>query len=354
MHSLEIGPTTLPKINFIFLPYHNTGGHFIIWSMYTLAGQTRCLADDNLIVDVISSNESKKTFHQQKIIRARGFENTKQQYKAIVESDCQLASVHLYVTVLTMSQFIPDQFAVSVETSTHAQRQAAVEYIHNDTKKLLDWMQQSGHPLIAFEYCSADLLNIAYNDRCPLDMSHNVVADIDAKWLSFEQSFFNKPTDMFDQTFIWDRREKLALILPDPIKQPNFCQLIDRRLPHLLYTTDDVWNDLFSVMPEIFSFINTPLDSTTINGWQNVYATWRLNHDQYFSRHFDRIIDAIVNNKYVSLTRFKMNFYKEVMIQQALIRRYSLNLKTWQLETFPDNTQELHKLLEPSLHLTPY
>ena len=49
-----------------------------------------------------------------------------------------------------------------------------------------------------------------------------------------------------------------------------------------------------------------------------------------------------------------MNFYKEVMIQQALIRRHSLNLKTWQLETFPANTQELYKLLEPSLHLTPY
>ena len=33
-----------------------------------------------------------------------------------------------------------------------------------------------------------------------------------------------------------------------------------------------------------------------------------------------------------------------------LIYKYGLNLKTWQLEKFPNNTKQLHELLEENIH----
>jgi hypothetical protein len=52
----------------------------------------------------------------------------------------------------------------------------------------------------------------------------------------------------------------------------------------------------------------------------------------------------------MSLERFNLDFYKEVIIQNALLYKQNLNLKNWQLEKFPANTQDLHKLLEPNIH----
>jgi len=59
------------------------------------------------------------------------------------------------------------------------------------------------------------------------------------------------------------------------------------------------------------------------------------------------IVDAIVNNLYYEID---LTFDQEIIIQHCLIYQHGLNLKTWQLEKFPNNTQDLHKLLEPNIH----
>jgi len=52
----------------------------------------------------------------------------------------------------------------------------------------------------------------------------------------------------------------------------------------------------------------------------------------------------------MDLSRFELNLNQEASIQHVLIYKYDLNLKTWGLEKFPNNTKKLHELLEPNIH----
>ena len=351
MHCFGTGQMNSTKFVFLLFPYHNTGGHFIIWSLYFLSGQTQHLVGNNQIIDcVVKPDTTAKNFHQQQVLMARGFEDTKEKYSQAVNFNSELPVVCFYLNVMSMHQALQKLFAVTIAESTDVQQQCAIDYIFEDTKKLVDWVQQHNFPLVQVEFNLNDLLNITYNDRYPLDVNGDCVDSIDATWKTYKETFFAGIDDKFNDT-TWDNREKLALMSYNytPI-QRVYCSAINKKLPHLLYTTDDAWNDLFVVINEILHFIDIPIRSTQIEQWQLTYNKWRLKHDQYFSRHFDRIINAIVHNEYLSLDRFNLDFYKEVIIQNALLYKHNLNLKNWQLEKFPDNTQDLHKLLEPNIH----
>lgn len=351
MHCFEIGQMNSTKFVFLFFPYHNTGGHFVIWSLYFLSGQTQQLVGDNQIIHCVGKPDTTaKNFHQQRVLMSRGFKDTKEKYSQAVNFNSELPVVCFYVNPLSMNQAVQELFAITIAESTDAQQQLAIDYVFEDTKKLVDWVQQHNLPLVQFEYQLTDLLNITYNDRYPVGVDGAGVGSIDASWEIYKKTFFAGIDDKFNDT-TWDKREKLALMFHN--YTPNslrYCSAINKKLPHLLYTTDDVWNDLSAVITEILNFINIPISPTQNEKWQLVYNNWRLKHDQYFSRHFDRIITAIVNNEYLSLERFNLDFYKEVIIQNALLYKHNLNLKNWQLEKFPANTQDLHKLLEPNIH----
>ena len=351
MHCFVIGQMNSTKFVFLLFP-HNTGGHFVIWSLYFLSGQTQCLVDDNQIIDcVVNPDTTAKNFHQQKVLLSWGFEETKQKYSEAVNFNSELPVVCFYVNGMSTTQALQELFAITIAEATTAQQQLAIDYMFEDRKKLVDWIQQHDLPLVQVEYQSTDQLNDIYNDRYPIDLNGAGVDSIDAKWETYKETFFTGMDDKFNDT-TWDNREKLALMFYDytPHSQLLYNSAINKKLPHLLYTTDDVWNDLFSVVTEILHFIDISISSTQISQWQLIYNVWRLKHDQYFSRHFDRIINAIVHNEYLSLERFNLDFYKEVIIQNALLYKHNLNLKNWQLEKFPANTQDLHKLLEPNIH----
>jgi hypothetical protein len=53
---------------------------------------------------------------------------------------------------------------------------------------------------------------------------------------------------------------------------------------------------------------------------------------------------------YYDISDYNFEFYQEAIIQHIMIYKYGMNFKLWQLEKFPDNTQDLHKLLEPNIH----
>ena len=59
-------------------------------------------------------------------------------------------------------------------------------------------------------------------------------------------------------------------------------------------------------------------------------------------------IFAIVDNFYYDIGEYKLNIAQEAAIQHVMLYKYNLNFKIWQLEKFPNNTQDLHKLLEPN------
>jgi hypothetical protein len=335
----------MTQINFLFLPYHNIGGHFIDWSLYYLTGQTKIWVNGN-VVDLPLTTPNSANFHHYELNMIDGFKDCQQVILDINQSSVPV--VNVYLTALRLHKALDQQFGVSIEDATSEQIDLAEEYINADCQQMIAWLQSNGHTVAFFDYKDQDYLNIFYNDRAILDYYSKPLNSNEELWNMYTDTFFEQSRDNFDQT-VWDQREHLALIVRIK-KGVDFMPMVDWHLPHLYYNNDDVWNDLLNVVQEMSTFFQLSFCNDRVEEWQVVYNVWRTRHDPYFARHFDRIMKAIINGEYLSLTRFNLNFYKEVLIQRELIVKYNLNLKTWQLDKFPDNTLELHKLLESNIH----
>lgn len=159
-------------------------------------------------------------------------------------------------------------------------------------------------------------------------------------------------TVVFDEfpESVWDYREFLALHWSNliPPRMPGF---FDYSTPHFLINTYDLFNSLDQHIQHVFNYLNLEINQSRLPDWQLVYQEWRnIHHDRMqFQTYFDTIIENIIHNRHMDLTRFNLDIVREAAIQHHLIKYHNLNLKTWQLTEFK-NTQQLHALLEPSQH----
>lgn len=336
----------MPKLNFVFVPHHNSGGHFIIWSMYYLSGELWHWNGREIcpVSDPDKIIQGKNAHHQQ-VIMAYGLADC----LSIIEKSqsINLPSINIYAVPITLFTVIKNTYNIDPMLATKEQIHTCTSMMLDDTKSMIEFLQKN-YQFSFIKYSNQDRLNVIYNDRFLCDVDGVKLSSSDEKFDLWQQRFYKDSANFFDKE-IWDRREQLALIInTDP--PMSFDHLIDFKLPNLTYTTDDIWNNLPDVIIELLDYYQLPLDQSRWSDWKQAYYVWREKHDNHFSRCFDQIIEAIVNNHYMSLTRFNLNFYKETLIQNALITQYNLNLKTWQLSKFPNNTQQLHQLLEPNLH----
>jgi len=164
----------------------------------------------------------------------------------------------------------------------------------------------------------------------------------------FQNLFFKSSIDRWKElglTEIWDIRERMALdirpfdINPDPI----LC------MPHLHIDSRDWWIRGPKVIQKIFKFLSLTVDQERMQQWLPIYCQWQeIQTDALeFVYYIDHIINAIVNNIYFEID---LTFEEEIVVQHCLIYQHNLNLKTWQLTKFPNNTQDLYNLLEPNIH----
>lgn len=323
-------------INTVVVPYHNTGGHFFCWSLDFVSGYTNTGIE----------NFNGKNWHHYKVPVAEGFNKTVEILDKLKLTENGIET--LYIAQGSSNALAYELFNDSYENITHDQRQAVNQYRIDNFKETLEFLQENNHIPIILDCPDYDQMSIFYNNRHVVDWRKNTYNDVKSMINVFEDTFYPNAKFHFDNN-IWDHREKLALVC-DSTSKVKLDNLYDNKKPHLYYNTDDIWNKFDTILPEIFEVFNLPWNTVKFEQWKEVYKTWREVHEYSFSRHFDRIIDAIIDNKYLSLVRFNIDFVKEVLILQALIKRHNLNLKSWQLHKFPANTQDLHALLEPNIH----
>lgn len=323
------------NIRVLCLPWHNTGGHFINWSIYFVTGQN--IAKHDLTPD--------RNWHNHKIKIVWTYQ----------ELLSLLDELHTTLTVVYFNQkmqwqALQDLFQVRFEDATAAQRLAAIEECNHDYRQGIKICQDRELIPVYFDYADPDQLSIYYNDRRPGGFYGEHVEKlqiVDKR----NKLYFPDAAVKFGNE-IWDKRELWALCFrhQDPSTVPRVEDLLDQSRPHLYYTTDDVWNGFDRCLEEICHTWDLKIDHDRWQEWQKIYQEWRTVHDPYFARHLPRIVDAVVNNKYLSLRRFRMNFFMETILLHELIFKHNLNLKNWKLDKFPANTQDLHKLLEPNVH----
>lgn len=341
---------TSQRINILYLPYNNAGGHFIDWSILFVSGQEHYVTPNGSIIPLIINPDTRnnRNLHAHETTMAAGFDHLKQIIKII--QDSKVAVANIYCTRAMHNHVLAKIYGADcrMDSSTFEQREHANSIIEQDNQAMLEWIQQQQLPLIFVDYLPADIKSIVYNDRFPA-FNNKEMGTVDTLWSTINQTFFTQAEQSFSNE-IWDQREKYALTLQPVQYEAGLYELINQQVPHLYYNTDAIWNDMPDCLVEMCNFLNLTIDPVRFELWHEQYRHWREKHDIGFARDFDRIIDSIVNNRWMSLTRYRLDFFKEVLIQQALIQKHNLNLKTWQLTRFPDNTQDLHKLLEDNIH----
>ncbi len=150
---------------------------------------------------------------------------------------------------------------------------------------------------------------------------------------------------------IWDQRERMALDIR-PFDLAGFPKFGLTR-PYLHINCSDLWNLCPQVIKECCDYLKITIQENRWDHWMSVSKNWQQIHHQNlrFFNQLDHIIDAVVNNWYFPLPN--LDLYQEAIIQHCLIYRHDLNLKTWKLDRFPDNTKKLHELLEYNIHKIP-
>ena len=153
------------KINVLFVPYHNTGGHFIDWSIYYLSGQLTRLASKTVEVPVKQEvNSSATNWHQHPSFLLRGFDDLRNTTEILKQKNSN-QFVNLYLNTLSPQQVLAYLFNVLYREATDEQKQTAQEYIDQDAEKMLRYCCEQDLPLVIVDYHKNDFLNHTYNDR---------------------------------------------------------------------------------------------------------------------------------------------------------------------------------------------
>jgi hypothetical protein len=150
---------------------------------------------------------------------------------------------------------------------------------------------------------------------------------------------------------VWDRRERMALDCR-PFDRSWFPKIGVER-PYLHINCQDLWNLAPEILRLCFDYLEQSIHEPRWNSWLQIAQSWQTKQHQSlcFFHSLDHIIDATLNDWYYPLPKFEL--WQESIIQHCLIYKHGYNLKTWQLYQFPDNTQKLHRLLEPNIHDVP-
>ena len=166
---------------------------------------------------------------------------------------------------------------------------------------------------------------------------------------SVDRLFFNDSIDTWNSLgldTLWDKRERIALKQKlfdyDPIK-------VELDFDHYWVDVQNLWYNGEREIPKILAWLGLTLNPDKFKEWKPIYQKWQeiILDTLQFQYNHKHIVDSIVNNWSYAID---LTFEQEAFIQHCLIYQHNLNLKTWQLEKFPNNTQDLHKLLETNIH----
>lgn len=150
----------------------------------------------------------------------------------------------------------------------------------------------------------------------------------------------------------WTQREIFSLAYPKLLHGQTTAEIIySHPNSHAIKFTD-----FFYHLPEhigaIFDFLGLTIDQSRWENWLAVYNQYRQNNSIEFFQDLDKIVQAIVDNKPMDLTKYNMTFAKEIVIAKELLYNYNYALKAFGLERIEANTQFWHSILEPNTYHT--
>jgi hypothetical protein len=325
----------------------SVGCTFMDWSIHFLSGQTEFYNISQGWIPLSSNPISKINAHGHQKNHPSGLDESKKTIQALLKEN---RLVSYYPWALRFSE-AAENLGINAQNMTSTEWQLMNDYRANDYNQLLKFS----------ESCQAKVIFVSLGDS--LSIYANTVRVFDS-FLFTQDATPTSSQDIYDEkdsvffkdsvevwnklglTNKWDTRERLALSWPfDQIQNYK----IDFSFDHYWLDSQAWWYDGKQQIKNIMDWLKLTINPDRFAQWIPMYEDWQQIQFKILKFIFDykHIVECIVNNWSYPID---LTFEQEVIIQRCLIYQHGLNFKTWQLEKFPNNTKDLHQLLEPNIH----
>jgi hypothetical protein len=330
----------------------SVGCTFLDWSIHFITGQSRFYNIKQGWQPLSNNPVTVTNAHGHNKNHPSGFERTKYAINQLLPlHQDKLTSIYSFPLHLDA---VANNLKISIEEISQPHNQKSIsQYRTADYNQLLSYIATQSQVIFV---SSGDNLNFYHQivrsiDRMPLsaapaESSAEIQDELDRSFFGDSIASWNNQ----NLTDIWDIRERKAL--QSNLTKSNFGVgelQVDFSFPHYWMDCVNWWFDGIVMIQEIVAWLKLKVDSDRFQEWIPIYYSWQKIQAKNlrFQWQYKHIIDCIINNWSYPID---LTFDEEIFIQHCLIYQHNLNLKTWQLIKFPNNTQELHKLLEPNIH----
>jgi len=343
--------------NAICLAANNTVGcTFLDWSLHFVTGQTEYYHINNstwipLVNDPLSYGQVENAHGHRK--------NSVSGSQAAQQLISDLQKHYNVQAVYTFSAY-PEQIDIICQ-----QNNTTVDQLHDQStldfvrqQRYLDFDQLIKNCLdseltVIYVYADPKVVGYFWNHRniqrmvFSSDEAHSI-KDLENE---NENIFFQHSKDHWQSlqlNNIWDVRERIALnIRPFDTKDFWNVSSVD---PVTWINCQELWHNTEEVVLNLVTMLGLTIDPTRLQEWLPIMRKWQKIHykNLKFHNNLDHIIECTVKGWHFPLEHLSLQ--QEAIIQHCLIYQHNLNLKTWNLAQFPDNTLKLHYLLEDNIH----
>jgi hypothetical protein len=325
---------------------HNIGISFMDWSIHWLAGHDQVYHWQQGWQPITVNPLTRLNAHGHTRNHVSGIHNTRHVLDKLINVPADFHVIYpVGPAVDTMAQELGHTSSVLHDNQEWTR---LIDLCDQEYAQVWRWCDYMGCDCV---FVATDHHNQVYHAGTLDRAQHAVMFEetpVANTFLHMNEVFFN--STLSSATTVWDRRELLALNLQWTASRLGHEHL-DFTLPHHWINCQEFWYHGQQVLSRLCKDLDITTDSSRWESWQQVYQKWQQINYQLlkFQYELDHIVDAVVNNWYYPLR--DLSFTQEVIILHQLMHKHQLNVKNWQLEHFPDNTQKLHQLLEPNHHV---
>jgi hypothetical protein len=329
---------------------HSVGCTFVDWSIHYLAGKDQYYSfAQQSWIPLVANPLTDYNAHGHDRNHPVGIENI----TAMLQQAKNMPNTGLYSMYPSTveSDYVRKKFKINLEQIDEKEfHLLEQDWRADEFAKLFDLCADHGQVIFIHDNQYINWFQQFHHQR----MVHNVFLDEQAEIAYRQQCFYKKSIDRWKDIGlenIWDVRERQALdTRPLDMITRKLTDHCDFSRPHFRASVCDLWHRGVQLFHQIMMYLDIPIDPDRLTQWIPIYHEWAQKPLALmtFGDSFDDTIQCILNGWYKELP--ELTFDQEVIIQHALIYRHNLNLKTWQLEKFPRNTIDLHRLLEPNTH----
>lgn len=334
----------------------SVGCTFFDWTIHFLSGQNQFYRiRDRKWIPLANDPFQEINAHGHLKNHPNGFANI-QKFIHHVLSEPQHHLYSMYPTPSLMFNAATD-LNISIDAIGDLQHQQTINhYRENEFNQTFAFCHQHNVKLIYVgDHPSVQLYYLINRSNLPKITTGQLANTVEEIKQEHQQVFFNDSINTWNQQMlvdIWDQREQQALnTRPFHFRTQK---INGTTCPHLWINCQELWYNGEQAASKMLKYLELELVPDRLTAWRPIYAKWQKKQLQLLEFNFNcqHIVDSIVNNWYYEID---LTFDQEVVIQHCLMYQHNLNLKTWQLTKFPNNTQDLHKLLAPNTHpLTSY